>query len=147
MFSHIIRKVSARAFHWCSSTYRRSKLKNHQNTYYPRFSFTPGIAIPQTGVLFLLWRFRSLTLNVKECWTQSGSYLAGKPTFKIASGPAARLKDKRYFTKIRDKSEVCHAQRVVPATTETSQRVGEQKVEPERYTYTQAASGLRELKS
>jgi len=32
----------------------RSSLKNDQNTYYPRFSFTPktGIAFPKTGVLF-----------------------------------------------------------------------------------------------
>jgi len=34
----------------------RSILKNNQNTYYPRFSFTPniGIAFPKTGFLFLL---------------------------------------------------------------------------------------------
>jgi len=34
----------------------KSILKNNQNTYYPRFSFTPriGIAFPETGVLFLL---------------------------------------------------------------------------------------------
>ena len=33
-----------------------SILKNHQNTYYPRFSVTPktGIAFPKTGVLFFL---------------------------------------------------------------------------------------------
>jgi len=36
----------------------RSILKNYQNTYNPRFSFTPktGIAFPKTGVLFLLCR-------------------------------------------------------------------------------------------
>ena len=35
----------------------RSVLKNYENTYYPRFSFTPdtGIAFLETGVLFLLW--------------------------------------------------------------------------------------------
>jgi len=35
---------------------RRSILKTDQNTYYPRFSFTPdiGIELPKTGVLFLL---------------------------------------------------------------------------------------------
>jgi len=35
----------------------RSILKNDQNKFYPRFSFTPktGIAFPKTGVLFLLW--------------------------------------------------------------------------------------------
>jgi len=34
----------------------RSTLKNNQNTYEPRFSFTPktGIAFPKTGVSFLL---------------------------------------------------------------------------------------------
>jgi len=34
----------------------RSILKNDQDTYYPRFSFTPktGIELPETGVLFLL---------------------------------------------------------------------------------------------
>jgi len=34
----------------------RSMLKNHENTYYPGLSFTPktGIALPKTGVLFLL---------------------------------------------------------------------------------------------
>jgi len=37
-------------------TEHRSILKNNQNTYYPRFSFTPktGIEPPETGVLFLL---------------------------------------------------------------------------------------------
>jgi len=35
----------------------RSMLKNDQNTYYPRFSFTPktGIAFPETQVLVFLW--------------------------------------------------------------------------------------------
>jgi len=35
---------------------RRSILKNIQNTYYPRFGFTPntGIELPETVVLFLL---------------------------------------------------------------------------------------------
>ena len=34
----------------------RPMLKNNQNTYYPRFGFTPntGIAFPKTGIPFLL---------------------------------------------------------------------------------------------
>jgi len=35
------------AEHW-------SILKNKQYTNYARFSFTPGIELPETGVLFLL---------------------------------------------------------------------------------------------
>jgi len=36
----------------------RPILKNNQNTHYPRVCFIPktGIALPKTGVLFLLWR-------------------------------------------------------------------------------------------
>jgi len=52
MISHIIQKVSARTFDWCSWTC----WKFYQNTHYPRFSFIPNtdIAFPKTGVLFLL---------------------------------------------------------------------------------------------
>jgi len=34
----------------------RSMLKNYENTHYPHFTFMPktGIALPKTGVLFLL---------------------------------------------------------------------------------------------
>jgi len=41
----------------------RPILKNNQNTYYPRFSFTPktGIAFPKKGVSFLLWWYSSYT--------------------------------------------------------------------------------------
>jgi len=51
MFSHIIQKVSVRAFYWCGWT---SMLKKYQNTFYPRFSSIPktGIAFPKTGFCF-----------------------------------------------------------------------------------------------
>jgi len=36
----------------------RPILKNNKNAYHPRFSFTPNtvVALPKTGVLFLLWK-------------------------------------------------------------------------------------------
>jgi len=46
MFSHIIRKVSARAFHWCGWTW--VYVENYQNTHYRRFNFVN----PQNGGLF-----------------------------------------------------------------------------------------------
>ena len=54
MFGHIIRKVSARAFHWCGWTHR-SLLKNDQNTDYPRFSFTPKISLKQVFPFYCAW--------------------------------------------------------------------------------------------
>jgi len=52
----------------------RSILKNYQNTYYPRFSFTPktGLELPETSVSFLLralYRFNIPWLdgNFYEC--------------------------------------------------------------------------------
>jgi len=61
MFSHIIRKVSARAFYWCGWTYAE---KYYQNTYFPRFSFVPatGLAFPITGLL-PVYRFSAIVLE------------------------------------------------------------------------------------
>jgi len=56
---------SFRRDHFNDVAEHRSILKNNQNTYYPRFSFTPKtvIASPKTGVLFLLW-MQSLNFGV-----------------------------------------------------------------------------------
>ena len=44
----------------------RSILKNNQNTYQSRFSFTPktGVKLPETGDLFSLWT----THHIVSCW-------------------------------------------------------------------------------
>jgi len=47
----------------------RPILKNNQNTYYPRFSFTPetGIELSKTGVYFLLCYCREVSgLSLQE---------------------------------------------------------------------------------
>jgi len=43
-------------------TEHKPSLKNNQNTYYPRFGFTPktGMVFPNTGVLFLLGRKKNI---------------------------------------------------------------------------------------
>ena len=90
MFSHIIRKVSARASHWCGWT-----LKIYQNTY-PRFSFTPktGIAFPKIGILRLLWRV-SLCFSLKvncfqtQVWTRTWVKLC-HPRFIVCARPGRK---------------------------------------------------------
>jgi len=55
MFSHIIKRVSARAFHWYGWTYAYVEKLPKYAKYY-RFIFIPktGIAFSETEVLFLL---------------------------------------------------------------------------------------------
>jgi len=65
-------------------------LKNSQNTFYPRFSFTPitDIALPKTGVLFLLclqiFPDRHISINRESAWSSMGRFseTLGRPKYK-----------------------------------------------------------------
>jgi len=85
MFSHMVQQVSEGAFHWCG--WNRSMLKNYQNTHFPRFSFIPKTAFPQTGILFLLLLS---TANALKAWDGERTRKKRK-NFEYASAFSARI--------------------------------------------------------
>jgi len=73
MFSHIIQYKRSRRELIIDGAEHRSILKNNQNTFYLRFSFTPktGLSFPKTGVLFLL-----SSVERNEIWAMARGYLS-----------------------------------------------------------------------